>query len=396
MKITELKLNPENPQKFKKKDLKKLKNSISEFPKMMELRPLVFDPETMFVLGGNKRLICIQELGMEEIPDTWIKSAADLTEEEKKRFIIADNVGFGEWDFEMLGEMYEIENLEEWGIDISNINITEEAEEDDYEIPDEIETNIVLGDLIEIGEHRLLCGDSTDSEQVAKLMGGEKADMVFTDPPYSVNYTKKAKEVLKSKNYVEIKNDNLSVEETAEMLWRPTFKNLYDNSKDDCSFYVTMPQGGDQMMMMMMMNENWQVKHELIWVKEAPVFSMGRLDYDYKHEPIMYGWKNKHNFYGKGSFLKSIWEIPRKENKLHPTMKPIQLIGNAILNSSLKNNIITDLFLGSGSTMVAAHQLNRKCYGMELDPKYCQVIVDRMHKLDPDLSIKINGKPIDL
>jgi hypothetical protein len=188
MKTELLKLNPENPQKFKKKDLKKLENSIKEFPKMMELRPLVYDPETMFILGGNKRLICIQNLGMKEIPDTWVKSAADLTEEEKKRFIIADNVGFGEWDYDMLRELYEIENLEEWGIDISKININEEAEEDDYEIPDKIKTDIVLGDLIEIGEHRLLCGSSTEIDTWQKLMGDELCDLVITDPPYNVDY----------------------------------------------------------------------------------------------------------------------------------------------------------------------------------------------------------------
>ena len=156
-----------------------------------------------------------------------------------------------------------------------------------------------------------------------------------------------------------------------------------------------MPQGGDQMMMMMMMSENWQVKHELIWVKSSPVFSMGRLDYDYQHEPIMYGWKNKHNFYGKGEFTKSIWQISKpSKSELHPTMKPIALMENALLNSSLKDNIIVDSFIGSGSTMVASHQLNRKCYGIELDPKYCQVIIDRMKKLDPTLVIKKNGTTI--
>ena len=140
------------------------------------------------------------------------------------------------------------------------------------------------------------------------------------------------------------------------------------------------------------MNEKWQVKHELIWVKEAPVFSMGRLDYDYKHEPIMYGWKKKHTFYGNGEHTKSIWNINRTENKLHPTMKPVALIGNAMLNSTVEDTLVIDYFLGSGSTMVAAEQLNRKCYGMEIDPKYCQVVIDRMLKLEPNLNVKVNGK----
>ena len=154
-----------------------------------------------------------------------------------------------------------------------------------------------------------------------------------------------------------------------------------------------MCQGGDQMMMMMMMSEHWQVKHELIWVKSSPVFSMGRLDYDYQHEPILFGWKKKHNFYGKGEFLKSIWEIPKpSKSDLHPTMKPIALIENCLLNSSKENDLIIDPFLGSGSTMVAAHQLNRKCFGIEIDEKYCHIILDRMLKLDPTIEITKNGK----
>ena len=301
-----------------------------------------------------------------------------------------------EIDFESIKMDLELPEFEMVSLD------KQEAEEDNYEIPNEIETDIVLGDLFEIGKdnifHRLLCGDSTDAEQVKFLMGGEKADMVFTDPPYGVSYgDDQQRHVLggrlsqKNANS-SIKGDNLSVEETAEKLWSPAFKNLYENSKDDCSFYMTMCQGGDQMMMMMMMSQHWQVKHELIWVKSSPVFSMGRLDYDYKHEPILYGWKKKHNWYGKGEFLKSVWEIAKpSKSEFHPTMKPIQLIINMLLNSSKLNDIVLDLFLGSGSTMVAAHQLKRKCFGMEIDPKYCQVILDRMKKLDGDLVVKKNG-----
>lgn len=203
--------------------------------------------------------------------------------------------------------------------------------------------------------------------------------MVFTDPPYSVNYEKKTQEIFKDKSYNKIMNDEMSVKDISEQIWRPCFKNMYANAKDDCSFYMTMPQGGDQMMMMMMMmSEHWQIKHELIWVKSSPVFSMGRLDYDYQHEPILYGWKEKHNFYGNGQFLKSIWEIPKpSKSDLHPTMKPIALIENALLNSSLRENIVLDLFGGSGSTMIACEKLGRCCRMMEIDPAYCDVIVKR-------------------
>jgi len=235
-------------------------------------------------------------------------------------------------------------------------------------------------------------------------MDGHKADMVFTDPPYAVNYGAD-QETLNKKSGNKFRliarpiiGDNLTTEECAEQLWKPSFKNLYDFANDDCSFYMTMCQGGDQMMMMMMMSQNWQIKHELIWVKSSPVFSMGRLDYDYKHEPILFGWKKKHNFYGKGEFQNSIWEIPKpSKSELHPTMKPIALVSNALLNSSLPNQIVIDLFLGSGTTLIACEQLNRQCFGMEIDAHYTDVIMKRyidFKKASDDVFVERDGKQI--
>ena len=155
-----------------------------------------------------------------------------------------------------------------------------------------------------------------------------------------------------------------------------------------------MCRGGDQMMMMMMMmmmmSEHWQIKHELIWLKSSPVFSMGRLDYDYQHEPILYGWKKTHKFYGGGQFKKSIWEIAKpSKSELHPTMKPIALIENALLNSSKRSDIILDLFGGSGSTLIACEQTNRKCRMMEIDPLYCEVICNRYTALTGKKAVKL-------
>jgi DNA modification methylase len=223
--------------------------------------------------------------------------------------------------------------------------------------------------------------------------------LIFTDPPYGVSYgsnqaeiQKKSGAFSKSRKNTKIENDNYSAKQLSEKLWGPAFKNYYDFAKDDCSFYLTMCQGGDQMMMMMMMMmmaEKWQIKHELIWMKNAAVFSMGRLDYDYQHEPILFGWKKKHNFYGKGQFLKSVWQInkPHKSD-LHPTMKPIALMENAFLNSSKPGDLVCDYFSGSGSTMLAAEQTKRICYGMEIMPVYCQIIINRMLKHDPKLIVK--------
>jgi DNA modification methylase len=160
---------------------------------------------------------------------------------------------------------------------------------------------------------------------------------------------------------------------------------------------VTAPQGGELglMMMMMMMESGLKVRHVLMWYKNAPTFSMGRLDYEYQHEPILLTWNKTHKYYGKGEHRTSVWKVDKpRANKEHPTMKPVKLVENALLNNSLEGDLIGDFYLGSGTTMVASHQLNRKCYGMEIDPKYCQVILDRMRKLDPNIEIKKNGKPI--
>lgn len=171
------------------------------------------------------------------------------------------------------------------------------------------------------------------------------------------------------------------------------FENANNSLKNDASYYVFSCQGGDnELMMMMMMSERGiKCRHQIIWVKDAPVFSMGRLDYDYKHEPILYGWKEKHNFYRKGDQDKSVWEFKRTANKLHPTMKPIELVANALMNSTQKDDSVLDLFGGSGSTLIACEQLNRKCYCMELDPHYIDVIIQRWENYTGKKAVKLNG-----
>ena len=230
MDIKELKINPKNPRKFDKATIDKMVKSITEFPKMLSLRPIVIDDDGT-VLGGNLRLKALHAAGFEEIPDDWVRKASELTEEEKKRFIIADNVQFGEWDYDELTSEWDAGQLADWGLELPTISNEVEAHEDDYEIPDEIKTDIVLGDLFEFQKdgktlHRLLCGDSTDSDQVAKLMNGEKADMVFTDPPYGMK--KESEGVL---------NDNLNFDDLLDFnrQWIPlTFGALKDNGSWYC------------------------------------------------------------------------------------------------------------------------------------------------------------------
>lgn len=395
--IKKLKLNPVNPRRIDRDKLELLKKSIQDFERMMELRPIVVDDDYT-ILGGNMRLQAIKQLGYKEIPDEWVKVAEGLTEEEKKEFVIKDNVGFGGWDWDILGNEWDAEELTDWGLDVPGWGKQVEAVEDDYEIPDEVKTDIVPGDLIEIGEHRLLCGDSANSGDVDRLMNGAKADMVFTDPPYGVAIGAKNR-MLNSfqkagRNLTDIKDDALSPDKLKEVLL-PAFSNLQLAMKPCCTVFVTAPQGGEPfgMMMMTMKESGLPVRHVLIWKKNAPTFSMGRLDYDYQHEPILLTWNKTHKFYGGGRFKTSIWEIDKPmKSKEHPTMKPVALVENALLNNSKEGDVVIDWFIGSGTTMVAAHQLGRKCYGMEIDPKYCQVIIDRMRKLDPNINVRINGK----
>jgi DNA modification methylase len=374
VKLSEIKNNPNNPRILKDDKFAKLVKSIQEFPKMLEIRPIVVNGD-MIVLGGNMRLKACKEAGLKEVP---VVLADDLTEDEQKQFIIKDNVGFGEWDWEMLANEWEANLLEDWGLDLPDFSITEEptAEEDDYEMPDELQTDIVLGDLFEIGDHRLLCGDSTCSDTVAKLMNGQKADMVFTDPPYGVDYKG-------------INNDNRS---GLKELLEGAFSNYILNSKNGASVYCFHSDKCSDIFNEVFRNY-CHFSSMIIWVKESIVLS--QTDYQSKHEPCFYGWfdNGTHKWYSDRK-QESIWIAKSKREEGHTTPKPIEVVSKGIVNSSQINHLVLDLFLGSGSTMVASHQLKRKCYGMELDPKYCQVIVDRMRKLDASLVIKKNGVPL--
>lgn len=377
VRIQEVKTNPNNPRIIKDDKFKKLVRSIKEFPEMLKLRPIVVD-ENNIVLGGNMRLRACKEAGLKEV---HIIKADQLTEKQQREFIIKDNVGFGEWDWDDLANEWDVDELEDWGLDLPvDLKVEElEAEEDDYEMPNEIKTDIVLGDLIEIGEHRLLCGDSTDSDQVAKLMNGEKADMVFTDPPYGVSYQSNMR--TKTDKFDILKNDDVFITEWINNL--PLFSNGFVfvwTSWKVISEWINF------------CKEIGELSNIVIWDKGGG--GIGDLQKTFLTDyEVALVYHRGAKIIGKR--IGSVWSVNKDgaSQYLHPTQKPIELAAMAIQNILIQNKICLDLFLGSGSTMVAAHQLKRKCYGMELDEKYCQVIVDRMLKLDSALEVKINGKP---
>ena len=354
-KITEIKVNPNNPRLIKDEKFAKLVKSIKDFPEMLNIRPIVVNQD-MMILGGNMRFKACKEAGLKEIPVI----VTDLTEDQQREFLIKDNTSGGEWDWEILANEWDSEQLEEWGVDVPDFVVNElEAEEDDYEMPDEVQTDILLGDLIEIGEHRLLCGDSTDSEQMSNLMNGKKADMVFTDPPYDLkNEDYHSNIFLFSQNaHVFVMHDDVGIVNYLR-LSSLEFKRFFV-----ANFGFAQPRGNDP-----------YLQHILI-----------------SHEKNGDAIPHVNHHDGFRSIVKIEYRHTLKEEKNHDHQKPIDFISQFIKHYSKENDLIIDLFLGSGSTIVASHQLKRKCYGMELNPKYCQVIIDRMRKLDTSLIIKKNG-----
>ena len=390
VKIAEVKTNPNNPRLIKDDKFKKLVKSIKEFPQMLELRPIVVNDD-MIVLGGNMRLKACKEAGLKEVP---IIKASDLTDDQQKEFIVKDNVGFGEWDWDVLANEWDAVQLEEWGLEgFPFEDEVLEAEEDDYTEPDNMQVDVVLGDLIEIGEHRLLCGDSTCSDTVAKLMNGEKADMVFTSPPYNANTKAGQGDIFNRKKsvklYSEGYSDNLDSSDYVDFA-----TSVLDNCflfTDGFIFWNVSYNANSRFEYIQQIQNHLQFLIEQIcWKKSSTIPFKGSLMRDW--EPI-YVFSTNGNMLGLDSVSSNHWEVnnTNSQQENHKACFPVELPFKAI-NLKEEFKLMFEPFLGSGSTMVAAHQLKRKCYGMELDPKYCQVIIDRMKKLDPALEVKINGK----
>ncbi len=384
--ISKIKPNPKNPRVIRDDKFAKLVKSIQDFPEMLEKRPLVCFTDIdgkYVVLGGNMRLKAANEVGLKQLP---ILLADDWTEEQKNEFLIKDNVGFGEWDWEQIKNDWDVEKLDEWGLDVPDFAATVlEAEEDDFEVPEGgIETDIVLGDLFEIGEHRLLCGDSTLTDTFKALFLEQLADLVVTDPPYNVAYEGKTKKKLT------IDNDSMGDKDFYQFLY-DFYTALGSYTKAGGSWYVWHADSEGANFRSAMSDAGIMVKQCLIWVKQTMV--MGRQDYQWKHEPCLYGWKEgaAHGWYSDRKQTTVLNFDRPQRNAEHPTMKPIPLFAYLIGNSSKQGDIVADGFGGSGTTMVACHQMNRKAYLVEFDPKYCQVIIDRMRKLDPNIPIKKNG-----
>lgn len=373
----------ENNPRHNENAVEPVANSIKEFGFKV---PIILDKNNIIV-AGHTRLKAAQLLGMDTVP---CLIANDLTEEQIKAFRLADNkVGeIAEWDFAKLEEeLISIQDIDmsEFEFDMSMFEEEVEPKEDNFNVEETLEEikepKTTLGDIYMLGEHRLMCGDSTKTDDVEKLMNGIKADMVFTDPPYNIAYEGG------SKKREMIKNDK--VDDFYQFLY-DVYTNLFIYSKGGTPIYVTHADSERVNFTKAFVDAGFYLSGVIIWAKNNATF--GRQDYKWKHEPILYGWNSNgsHNYYGEMN-EDTVWEIKRpSRSEEHPTMKPIELVSRAIKNSSLQNDVVMDLFGGSGSTLITCEQLNRKCYTMELDPKYCDVIVKRWEDLTGKKAVLIN------
>lgn len=355
--INNIRPNPNNPRLIKDDKFKKLVASIEEFPEMLDAREIVVNKDHV-ILGGNMRFKAAKEAGLKEVPVKIV----DWPEDKQRQFVIKDNVSGGEWDWDILANEWDAEELDAWGLDTPD-DWGEETEVEEDEAPEVSNEPPVskLGEIYQLGRHRVMCGDSTDKDNIESLMNGEKADMVFTDPPYGVDYSSRVDKD-KRKPWGTILNDDLKDETLRDFLY------------DSCS-HLPAPR---------YVCCNWQSVVDFILALGNPnafiVWDKGSIGlgagYRNQHEIILFYGKLDHNSES------NVWTIKRDSTGgyEHPTQKPVAISSRAIKNSSKKDGIVLDIFLGSGSTLIACEQTNRTCYGMELDEKYVDVIRKRYQK----------------
>ena len=403
VKIADLKPADYNPRTFSEKAFAELKESITRFGLVDPILANSAENRKNIVIGGHFRLKAAQALGYAEVPVLYL-NIPDI--EKEKELNVRLNKNLGEWDWGMLSKIDEnllidigfqkVELHEKFGLN-------KETTEDDFDAEKEYDaiTNPIskLGEIYELGRHRLMCGDSTNPEQVAQLMNGKKANLIFTDPPYNVNYAYAKYEAIHSgrrkkfMNGGKIFNDNKSSEEFYQFLLA-ALKNAYAHTTEDCPIYVCHATKTQEQFFGAFREAGFHFSQTIIWLKERIILAMGQ-DFHRVYEPIMFGWKEGFKHY-TNKFMtteKEVWDIDKLtfEERLdvwfqardkssdyqHPTQKPIRLAGRAIRKSCPPDGAVLDLFGGSGSTMMAAQQTKRSAFLMELDPAYCDVIRKR-------------------
>lgn len=390
LKLADIKPYEKNPRK-NDEAVKYVAESIRQFGFKV---PIVIDGNNVIVCG-HTRYKASKKLGLETVPCVV---ADDLTEEQIKAYRLADNkvAEQAEWDFDLLGdELADIFDIDMADFGFEDMTVEEEVEVIEDEVPEvPTEPKAKLGDIYQLGNHRLMCGDSTSVTDVEKLMNGNKADMVFTDPPYGVSYTggmKIENGKIESNGKKQIKNDALDYENLYRFLY-DVFINLKNNTLQKSAFYVFYAHSRSREFLNAFHDAGLKQRSIIIWHKTSGGFGDFMAQYMNAYEPCIYGSNGDSvNWYGATN-EKTVWDMDKeKKCDLHPTMKPIALVSRAIKNSSKQGNLILDLFGGSGSTLISCEQTERKCYTMELDPKYVDVIIERWENFTGGKAVLLNG-----
>lgn len=391
--------NQDNPRHISDDKFKQLVQSIKDMPEMLTARPLVVNQDNV-VLGGNMRLKALQEVGAAEVPVMRV----DWPEDKQRAFIIKDNVSYGEWDWDVLANEWDANELEHWGMDVWQNTDEKSGLTDPNDVPavTASEPDANTGDIWQLGDHKLMCGSATALTDLDRLMDGELADLWLTDPPYNVDY--------EGGTGLKLKNDNMGDAQFLQFL-TDAYRNANTYMRPGASFYIWHAPSESYYFTRAAVDIGWNIRQCLIWQKNSLV--LGRQDYQWIHEPCLYGWKEgaAHYFVDKRTLTtvlentetltaddlkgmtkqelidtcKTILGLKQTlihndrptRSKEHPTMKPVELWSYLMSNSSTTNQIVLDTFAGSGVTIMAAEQIGRKARCMELDPKYCDVIIKR-------------------
>lgn len=396
---------PANPRLIKDEKFKKLVKSIQDLPEMTEARDLLVYPHSgeYIVIGGNMRLRAYQELGWKEVPCCILPEGMPV--EKLREMVIQDNNPFGETDWNMIANEWNIEELKDWGVDLpadwdtSEADGQKEAEEDDFsdEDAEKAEPRVKQGEIWQLGEHRLMCEDCTYKEMLNKLTngGGEMIDLYLTDPPYNVGYGMEDSAMMSKRKHrtdgLVVLNDKQKDSDFFTFLVK-AYQGAESVMKKGASFYIFHADNeGYNFRGALRETDSLELKQTLIWRKDS--LCLGRQDYQWIHEPCLYGWKKgaSHHWYSDRKQVTVIDFNRPKKSEEHPTMKPVGLFAYLIQNSTNEGDSVLDTFGGSGTTLIACEQLNRKCYMMELDPHYCDVIIARWEKLTGKEAVKVYG-----
>lgn len=387
--IADLKPCASNPRQLSEREFAQLSRSLDSFGLID--KPIINADNG--IIGGHQRLAVLSAQGQTEV-ECWVPERV-LTEDEYKELVIRLNRNVGSWDWDILANDWEVEDLLGWGFEPGELGLIGD-EIDEIEVEDPADSApeppsfpiTQPGDVIQLDGHRLICGDCREAHLVAKLFEGQTADMVLTDPPYGVNYAEKNDHLRKfgrGKKHEAITSD---VNEDYRGFFAGFLALVPWSEYNTC--YVFM--SGQELHNLRLAMEDCGMKWSdyLVWVKNNLV--LGRKDYNAKHEFVAYGWKGKHKFYGPTNSTTVLEFSKPQANKLHPTMKPVELLRRLLTDGSEKAALVYDPFLGSGSTMMASEAEGRQCYGFELMPAYCDVIVNRFLELRPSATVLVNGK----